>query len=474
MITLKNVFKILFKVILILLIFVGAWSVLTPVFRYDESNEGNQFRNLPEDILDIIVLGSSHAQYSMNPAVIYTESGYYSYVLGSGCQPMSMSYHFLVEALKTQSPEVVLLDVFTMMPARSVCYGDGMYYNAIQQMTGLNRLEAGLDVENDEKKYEYTFDLLMNHGKWKQDDFLETKDNNEYNEMLGYVAQQPVDRQFNHLIPFERQDTKISFRDNDLEALDKIINLCQKHDIKLILFKAAIDIDQENYDHLQAIWDLADEKGIEHVDFLALAEEIGFTLGMDGDTWHNNTWGAQKSSKYIANYIKENNYVNKHQDNATYDKLLDDLSAITVAALFDQNVDVYQLLDYASKYDLTMVIKYTGAYNTTIADYENQLLQAAGIDFDFINSKTQNYYGVIVDKQVIISSNEPIDTNVNGTNIQISPEKIVIGDQTFEDLGELEIIFCGDNFDWFNEMPINYASRFFWKNGCDGWSCETK
>ncbi|MCI5773554.1 MAG: hypothetical protein MR210_03225 [Erysipelotrichaceae bacterium] len=468
----KNIFKILFKTLLVIVIVIGAWVALTPVFRYDESNEGNQFRNVPKDILDIIVLGSSHAQYSMNPAVIYTESGYYSYVLGSGCQPMSMSYHFLVEALKTQSPEVVLLDVFTMMPSRSVCYADGMYYKAAQQMTGLNRIKAGLEVENDEKKLEYAFDLLMNHGKWKQDDFLVNPDDSEYNEMLGYVAQQPVERKFNHLIPFERGNTEIIFRENDLEALDKIIALCEKNNIKLILFKAAIDIDQENYDHLQAIWDLADEKGIEHVDFLALAEEIGFTLGMDGDTWHNNTWGAQKCSKYMAHYLQDKGYVTKHQENDAYAKLLNELSAITSAALFDQNVDVYQLLDYASKYDMTIVVKYTGATNTTIGDYENQLLQAAGINFDFLANKTQNYHAVIVNKEVIASSDQPISTNANGTDIQVTQDKITIGTQTFENLGELEIIFCGNDFSWYNEMPINYASRFFWKNGCDGWNCE--
>ena len=467
----KNIFKILFKVILVILILVGSWVVLTPIFRYDESNEGNQFRNLPNDILDIIVLGSSHAQYSINPAVIYTERGYYSYVLGSGCQPMSMSYHFLEEALKTQSPEVVLLDVFTMMPSRSVCYADGMYYNAIQQMTGKNRIEAGLATENDEKKYEYTFDLLMNHSKWKQDDFLQKEESDEYNAMLGYVAQQPTDLQFRHLVPFERGNTEINFRENDLEAFNNIIDLCRENNIKLILFKAAIDIDQENYDYLQAIWDIADQKGIEHVDFLALAEEIGFTLGMDGDTWHNNTWGAQKTSKYLANYIKEHNYITKHVDNNTYNGLLHDLSDMTVEALFDRNIDIYQLLDYATKYDLTMVIKYTGSNGTSIGDYENQLLQSTGIDFDFINNRNQNYYAIISNREVIQSSNEPFVTSVNGTNIEISPLKITVGNNIYENLGELEIIFCGNDFSWFNEMPIDYATRFFWKNGCDGWNC---
>lgn len=473
MITLKNVFKILFKVILILLIFVGAWSILTPVFRYDESNEGNQFRNLPEDILDIIVLGSSHAQYSMNPAVIYTESGYYSYVLGSGCQPMSMSYHFLVEALKTQSPEVVLLDVFTMMPARSVCYGDGMYYNAIQQMTGLNRIQAAFDIENDEKKMDYAFDLLMNHDKWKQDDFLKTEENeNRYNDKLGYVAQQPQEYVFNHLLPMQKGETDVQFRESDITAFENIIDLCQKENIKLILFKSAVDIDQENYDYLQAIWELADEKGIEHVDFLALAEEIGFTLGMDGDTWHNNTWGAQKTSKYIANYIKENNYVTKHQDNEIYIELVENLCDDTVEWLFENNVDIYQLLDYASKYDLNMIVKYTGSNSSSIGEYENQALQATGINFDFINDKDKNYYALISNGKVVESSNQPFTTTLNGIEIQIGNEIININDRSFNNLGELELIFFDDGLEWINEMPIDYATRYFWKNGCESWNCE--
>lgn len=467
----KTLFRIYFKVLMLSLIACILWCVLTPVFRADENKEGIQFRNLPENIIDIIVLGSSHAQYSMNPAVIYEESGYYSYVLGSGCQPMAMSLHFLKEGLKTQSPEVVLLDVFTLMPARAICYGDEMYYLAIQQMSGENRFEAAGKVDDKTKVDEYRFDLLMNHNKWKYNSFGKEEEYLTYNETLGYVAQQPSDFEFHHLVPFEKGDTKISFKDSDLAAFNEIIDICEENDIKLILFKAPIDIDQENYDYLQAIWEIAKKRNVEYVDYLAIAEEIGFTLGMDGDSWHNNTWGAQKCSKYIANYLKNNGYVTKHEDNKLYDGLLDSLADNTIQSLMTNNIDVYQLLEYASKYDVNIIVKYQGFNHSSIGQYESELLQSVGIDFDFVTNKYHNYYGFISNGEVVKSSDKPFLMEYQGNQININNEQITINDEVFDNIGELELIFVGKDFDWYWEMPIDYASRFFWRNDCDGWSC---
>ncbi|MPN45965.1 hypothetical protein SDC9_193544 [bioreactor metagenome] len=50
--------------------------------------------------------------------------------------------------------------------------------------------------------------------------------------------------------------------------------------------------------------------------------------------------------------------------------------------------------------------------------------------------------------------------------------EIIIGNQTFDNLGELEIIFFDENMGWYQDIDIDYASRFFWKNGCNGWECE--
>lgn len=471
----KNLLKIGIKAIFLLVITSVIWFILTPYFRIDKNTAGDHFRNLPENSLDVLILGSSHAQYSMNPAVFYTESGVYSYVLGSGCQPMTMSYYLLQEALKTQSPEVVVLDVFTMLPAQAVCYGEGMFYLAIDQMTGLNRLNAADAIDHPEKINQYKFDLLMNHGNWKRDEFkFEDITSNSLDVLMGHVPQQPTDLIFHHLVPKQRQSTNVELREKDVEALLNINELCKENNIQLILIKAICDLDQSNIDALYKVWDIAEEYNIEYVDFMQLAEEIGFTFGMNGDTWHNNSWGAEKTTKYLAHYIQDKEYVKNHQNNEVFDRLLATLRGYTSKALMEQNISIYDLLSFATKYDVTMIVKYSGWYETTITEYENSLLNKAGIKHDFINQCTRSYYAIIENGTTLIESYDPLETDIDGTKITIDENRIEIGNQIYEGLGELEIIFCGNNFEWFNEMPIDYAARFFWKNGCDGWVCEVE
>ena len=132
---LLNTLQIILKAALAVCLFACAWYFLTPYFRTEHNAEGDGFRNLPENTVDVIAVGSSHIQYAFDPAIFYAETGYYSYVMGSQCQPMSMTYHMLEEVLKTQSPETAVIDVFTLLPASEVCYADGNFYVAIDEMT---------------------------------------------------------------------------------------------------------------------------------------------------------------------------------------------------------------------------------------------------------------------------------------------------------------------------------------------------
>ena len=87
------ILKILLKCVLAAALFACTWNFLTPYFRESRSKEGDSFHNLPADSIDVLALGSSHIQYAFNPGVFYAETGDYSYVLGSQCQPMSMSFY---------------------------------------------------------------------------------------------------------------------------------------------------------------------------------------------------------------------------------------------------------------------------------------------------------------------------------------------------------------------------------------------
>ena len=71
----------------------------------------------PEDTIDVIFLGSSHANAAFAPAQMWREQGFTGYVLYSWSQPMWVSYHYAVEAFKRQTPRVVVLEGF------GLCYG---------------------------------------------------------------------------------------------------------------------------------------------------------------------------------------------------------------------------------------------------------------------------------------------------------------------------------------------------------------
>lgn len=471
----KNVVKIFFKILLILSLTAGIWAMLTPIFRPNDAPNPLAFNSIPKDSMDIIILGSSHAQYSMNPGIINKESGYYSYVLGSGCQPVMMSYHFLKEALKTQKPEVVAMDIFTFLPAQSVCYADGMFYNAIQQMTGINKLDAAYHIDNKDIRYDYMFDLRITHGRWKENSFVfKLNKNTNVKTNMGYIFMAPKDLEFRHLIPFERENINITLKEKDLRYFKKIVDLCEEENIRLILFKAPFTIDQQNYDSLQKVWDYANAKGIEYIDYLEIAEEIGWATGMDGDTWHNTSWGAEKVSRYFANYIKGNNYIKNHRDNEEVNKIIGELNEKTVKELCMQQIDIYQLLMYAQKYEMTILLKYNGAKLTTIGEDENELLQSVGINKDFISEKAIDYYAVIRNNEVIVESDSEVEIKINEKTIAINYDKISVGNEIFDSSNEMEIIFCGNDLDWFQPIGIDYATRYFWHNQCDGWNCTFK
>lgn len=466
----RNVFKIAFKIMILLVVTSVLVVYLSPIFRKDESSSASQLRKLPENSVDILVLGSSHAQYSINPGVIYHDTGYYSFVMGSGCQPMVMSYYNLVEALKTQKPEVVLLDVFTMLPAQAICYADGMFYVAASQMSGDTRVEAVKNIDNAEKISEYLYDLGITHDRWKEDGFFKESG---LDRMMGYVSQQPNDFVFHHLVQLEPSGAKVELKEKDVKALNDIIELCERNDIELILMKAAFDADQKNIDALHAVWDIADEKEIRVLDFIALAEDIGFTLGMDGDTWHNNTWGARKTSKYVAQYMMENELILSHQTMNELDCLYQQLDDLTAMWVFQNNIDIYQLMELAKEYDVSMIVKYTGTEGySSIGEYESTTLQQLGAGFNFIEQKHEDYYALIQHGKVVKDGNTPFEIEVNGNQVSVSSENIQVNDKMFTELGELEIIFCSNDFSWFHEMPIDYASRYFWRNECDSWACS--
>lgn len=470
----KTLFKIVIKAILLMSIFLILTGYLTYVFNPNENKSYYpKIKSLPKNSLDVVVLGSSHAQYGINPAVIYSESQLYSFINGSACQPIEVSYQMLRETYKTQNPKVVVLDVFTLLPSKSVCQADSIYKMAADEMTGLEKIKTLSYVGDKGLFLDYLFGIRMYHQRWpeiKLSDFVYTKKNEELLD-FGYVFLKSEDLNFRYY-PEATVKEHVKIDAHSKKYLEKIKALTQQKHSKLVLVKTPYMYTQEDYDILQGIWAFARNNDIDVVDFIALSKEMDFAFGIDSETWHNTNFGAYKNSVQLAAYLKTLNIFN-HRENHLMNNALKGLENLTLSGLLDGMPDPYRFLKYTSEYDNISVIRYIGHHKTSIQTAENELLQSLGTSHDFINQKNQNYFAIINHHEVIAEGSKEAVATINGKELRSNAQGIFVeGESTLEEDGELVVAVISEDYAWQRVMNINYASQWFWKVGCDSYVCH--
>ena len=105
---------------------------------------------------------------------------------------------------------------------------------------------------------------------------------------------------------------------------------------------------------------------------------------------------------------------------------------------------------------------------------ENNLLHNVGFEKDFVTDYKTDYYAISDNGKLVLESEEPTETTINGHTITLAEDGIQIDGKTYAKAGEMDVYFVGKDFSWVNAVPIDYASRWFWKNECDGYDCTAQ
>ena len=83
--------------------------VLTPKYDYGICSLTNLYQQ-EDNTVDVLVLGTSMAYSGVNTNLLWAEYGIAAYNLCGAEMPYWACYHYLLEALKTQSPKVLIID----------------------------------------------------------------------------------------------------------------------------------------------------------------------------------------------------------------------------------------------------------------------------------------------------------------------------------------------------------------------------
>lgn len=270
------------------------------------------FYKLEEDTVDLLCIGSSHVYYSINTCQLYDSRGIASYLLASPGQPVWLSYYFLEEALKTQSPQLVILDVCTMFRTEKD-FGRPSLPSLISMKPSRVKWDA-IAAMNEEKEVldalSAFFSFPYYHTRYEELTEQDFK-NTEHVRYNGYHAD------FTSISEDELEEWAGTGWKNIHDAkpvtprtehyLRKFIELCQDRDIPLLLVNAPfINHTAKKQRAYHYIGQIAGEYGVKFVDANDYTQEMQLDFSKDLlEASHLNYYGSVKYTDFLLGIIDE-------------------------------------------------------------------------------------------------------------------------------------------------------------------------
>ncbi len=280
-----------------------------------------------DEIFDVDVFGSCHAYTSFDPIQFQEKFGYTAFNMANPSEIIPISYIRMAQQFRRQKPKVVLVDIWgvniydTYIAPESIL---GPYaqlnmsvlpisrekmevIQSFDEFDGLNlnfALASYKDRILDLDLHEYDFD----YSNQKQMYEFQDTESSWYQSMLaemfcrlthngGLLGDVNPLSEFDSLQP-DVGSAETQIEPNIMEYVDKIIQLCEESDVKLIFYRAPYIVNATERQKTNYLARYLSEKG---VPFYDLEEEIAFDIETDfTDLYHLSELGCRKSTAFLG------------------------------------------------------------------------------------------------------------------------------------------------------------------------------
>ena len=327
----KRIFGVLRCIIFMSILIASLYYINKVLVTKDTAENSNwpctssyhQFYKMEKDSIDVLFLGSSVAVNAFSPQEIYNTYGIRSYNLGSTQQSIILSYFWLEEALRFQSPKAVVLDtrfLFDRDFNLPLNVSEGLVRKCMDPMqwseVKCNAVKEICELDSSQEEISYYLTNVRFHTRWEE---LEEQDfvpeEYEKSELKGYYPLYVYGgKSYNTFNPGKDTKTKAPFQKNMATYLDRMVTLCKEHDIKLILVSLPGNAMNDKINN--ALTGYSKDKGIEFYNMCETKtyEKIGAKLPKENTLAHANLWGSIKLSNFIGGELKEKYGVPSVQD----------------------------------------------------------------------------------------------------------------------------------------------------------------
>lgn len=256
---------------------------------------------------DVLFVGDCEVYENFSPVRLWEDYGISSNIRGSAQQLIWQSYYLLEDALRYETPDVVIFNVLSMKYAtpQNEAYNrmsiDGMRWSSSK----VNAIRASMTEE--ESFLSYVFPILRYHSRWSEltaDDFKYYfgVDPDFY---AGYYLRADVKAAEN--VPEGRPLADYSFGAVCWEYLEKMRQLCEEKGVEFVLVKAPSLYPYWYEEWNTQIVDYAAEHNLAYINFLDETTMAETGIDFKTDTYdgglHMNVYGAEKLSVWLGDYL---------------------------------------------------------------------------------------------------------------------------------------------------------------------------
>lgn len=314
----KTEIKVISFILIMTVILASADRVLM-VKYVDGIYSIKRFYELEDDTVDVLFLGSSHVFETYNTSVLWDDYGIASFVLGGSVQPMWNTYFYMKEALKTQTPDLIVLDALYCTLNDYTDYSRQIK-NCYGMKPSLNKLNAML-VSSSYDNINFFFPISnysSRYGELTKEDFLESKDIPRYKNWMGFGSN--YQNEVENTPRIEDPDVETPMPQETEKYYRKILQLANEKQIPLLVVVTPYpDINEDS----AAIYKYAERiAGEYNADFINPALDPA-AIGLDfsihaAEGNHLNSVGNRIYTSYFGDYIKSHYSIHDRRGDPDY------------------------------------------------------------------------------------------------------------------------------------------------------------
>lgn len=332
--------KLLIEIVIFLAVFAAAYKYIENKYAQAASknvinaytkSRYDGFYEQPEDSIEMVFIGSSHSYCTFDPENFDSAMDTVSWQMGTPLQHYDTSFYVLKEVLKTQSPKLVVLelywdmldDEFDMKQANSffeVVNDESVQDNYIKNVFPLNEKVKYklLPIRYQQDYFAYEADVFEKaaeenfgvHGEQPAE-----TNGTEYYLAKGYTYCDIVipEIELDETNQFKGLDGKEWNADEaQIKYINKIVDLCKEENIELVFVTAPIaniSLDYiKDYDSIhEKMAGISHDLGIKYLDFNIVNRDTGLLkLENFRDDAHLNDSGVKIVDEYYADWLLNN------------------------------------------------------------------------------------------------------------------------------------------------------------------------